>query len=58
VDSITGVFTGVERSKPSSIFNKSAIRDHACNKKHVTDKTGEADLYRERQNGLVRMTDR
>jgi len=37
VDSITGIFTGAEKTTAASICNRSAIRDHVCNKNHVTD---------------------
>ena len=37
VDSITGIFTRAEKTRATSICNKSAITDHICINNHVTD---------------------
>jgi len=35
VDSITGIFTGAEKTRAASVCNKSAITDHVCSENHV-----------------------
>jgi len=37
VDSITGICTRAEKTRATSICNKSAITDHVCNENHVID---------------------
>ena len=37
VDSIAVIFTGAEKTRAASIYNKSAITDHVCNENHVID---------------------
>ena len=47
VDSITGIFTRAEKTRASSICNKSAITDHVCNENHVIDSANAKVIDRE-----------
>ena len=37
VDSITGIFTRVEKTRAASVCNNSAITDHVCNENNLID---------------------
>ena len=65
VDSITGIFTRAEKTRATSICNKSAITDHVCNENHVIDWANTKVIDREsdkagrliREAILIRKTD-